>query len=180
MENKILHLLRIGKIEKAFARLYRNFGKVEAYILQNSGTKDEALDIFQDGLVLLYKKVNSSEWDETSHVEGFLVQSCKLLWQNELRKKKVRNNTDYDSFNGGENLTDELEYEAKLKTIEKVLTRIGKKCKDILTQFYLHRLKMPDIAKMFGFKTVQSAKVQKYKCMENARKLVGEFKIVEG
>ena len=65
---KITDWLREGKEEKAFSKLYSLFPKVEKYICLNSGSKDEALDIFQEGLILLDKK---SEQNKELHVDGF-------------------------------------------------------------------------------------------------------------
>jgi RNA polymerase sigma factor (sigma-70 family) len=172
-ENKIINYLQEGKQEKAFARLYKYFPKVEKHIVVNSGSKEEALDIFQDALVLLYQKVNAGEMKPDVKIDGFLINSCKLLWSNELRKKKVRKGDDSGLGNiQDEDELDELnEKETKFKIVDEALQRLGSKCKKILELFYYKSLSMDKIAKEFGYKSVKSAKVQKYKCMESARKL---------
>ena len=176
-ENKIINYLQVGKQDKAFARLYKYYPKVEKHILVNSGSKEEALDIFQDALVLLYQKVNAGELQEEVKIDGFLINSCKLLWSNELRKKKVRKGD--DSGLGGLKDEDELaeleEKENKFGIVDEALKKLGNKCKKILELFYYKSLSMDKIAKEFGYKTVKSAKVQKYKCMESARKLALEI-----
>lgn len=182
---KITNLLRNGKQEKAFSKLYKLFPKVEKYILLNSGSKEEALDIFQEGLILLYQK---SKADATIVVDGFLIKSCKFLWHNELRKKKVRSTGgDFESFrkNGTSttnsainNLAQDdsalqllIEKENKLIQVEEIVKQISKKCREIFELFYFKSMSMTQIAKRIGYKSVQSAKVQKYKCMEQARNL---------
>ncbi len=172
--NKIIHQLQNGEHEKAFERLYRYFPKMESYIRTNSGSKDEALDTFQDALIILYKKVQTLPADADIKVDGFLVNTCKLLWSNELRKKKVRQNS-------GDNLLEYLAYQDEIQAqidkeeqfvkVESIIKNIGDKCKDILVAFYYKNFSMEKIAKEFGFKTIQSAKVQKFKCMESARNL---------
>ena len=177
MEDKTIKLLQEGKVEKAFTKLYKYFPKVEKHICINSGSKEEALDIFQEALVLLYRKVTSKELKPGTSPEGFLVNTCKLLWNNELRKKKVRQGHLSDGLTSvvdSDNIQEKIRQEEQFKVIEKILHQLGKKCKTILTLFYFESLSMDKIAKRFGYKTVQSAKVQKYKCMENARKLVLE------
>ena len=168
---KITNLLRNGKQEKAFSKLYSLFPIVKKYILQNSGSNDEALDVFQEGLILLYKK---SKIDENLNLEGFLIQSCKFLWHNELRKKKVRvNDSEQTEFLTDDNSELELliEKENKLQKVEHIVKQISKRCRTIFELFYFKSLSMTEIAKKIGYKSVQSAKVQKYKCMEQARKL---------
>jgi RNA polymerase sigma factor (sigma-70 family) len=176
-ENKIINYLQDGKQEKAFARLYKYFPKVEKHILINSGSKEEALDIFQDALVLLYQKVNAGEMKPEVKIDGFLVNSCRLLWSNELRKKKVRsgNDSSLGGLKAAEDDKDHFEEEEKFNSIDSALKNLGNKCRKILELFYYKSLSMDDIAKEFGYKTVKSAKVQKYKCMESARKLALEL-----
>ena len=170
-DKKINSYFKSGHVEKAFSRLYTLFPKVEKYILQNSGSKSEALDIFQDGLVLLHQKaILKTPVD----YEGFLVQSCKYLWQNELRKKKVRfgDESALNQLVNNDDLNELIEREQKFTQIEQVLKMISEKCRTIFNLFYYKQLSMAEVAKAIGFKSVQSTKVQKYKCMEHARNLV--------
>lgn len=175
MDNsKIIIELKNGNHERAFRRLYRYFPKVEAHIKMNSGSKDEALDIFQDGLIVLYKKVKDLKPDSPIKVDGFLITACKLLWSNELRKKKVRKNSGEEGLATVEyedDIAEIIEKESKFKAIDDIIKKLGDKCKKMLEAFYYKRLSMDEIAKNFGYKTVQSAKTKKYKCMEHAREL---------
>lgn len=176
-DEKIIFYLQNGQHERAFTRLYKHFSKVERHILSNSGSKEEALDIFQDALVTLYKKVNSPDFDPKTKIVGFLIQTAKFLWSNELRKKKVRQGSD-DSKLGVLKYEDETdnvrEKEGKIQLIEEAIQKLGDKCKQILELFYFKSISMTVIAEKFGFKTVNSAKAQKYKCMERVRKMVLE------
>ncbi len=108
----------------------------------------------------------------------FLINTCKLLWSNELRKKKVRKNTGEEKLLNLE-YQDEIEIqllkENQFSIINQILEKLGKKCKDLLELFYYKSFSMEKIAKQFGYKSVQSAKTKKYKCMEQARKLALEF-----
>lgn len=168
--SKISDWLRDGKAEKAFTKLYGLFPKAEKYILQNSGSKAEALDIFQEALIILHQKHLT---DQSVKIEGFVLNTCRFLWQNELRKKKVRYG-DAEPLNNlvqVDGLEEILEQEQAFKSMEKVLIQISVKCREIFKLFYYQSLSMTEVAKKIGFKSVESAKVQKYKCMEHARNL---------
>jgi len=168
---KIKKLLLQGQIDKAFTKLYKLYPKVEKYVLINSGSKAEALDIFQEGLILLYNKTKTKQ-DFT--LDGFLIKSCKFLWQNELKKKKVRSGNSNQTekiIQDDSDLQNLIEKENKLIKLEKIIKQISKKCQEIFNLFYFKSMSMTEIAKKFGYKSVQSAKVQKYKCMEQARNL---------
>lgn len=178
-ESKIIHFLQHDMQDKAFRRLYKYYPKVEKHILINSGSKEEALDIFQDALVVLYQKVSDPKFsvDTEIKIDGFLINTCKLLWSNELRKKKVRKGDDsgLGSLEFEDDIAEQIEKEEKFKVMEDIIKKLGQKCKSILEMFYYKSSSMESIAKKFGYKTVKSAKVQKYKCMENARKLALEL-----
>ena len=167
---KLIELLTNGKQEKAFTYLYNSFPKVEKHILRNSGTKEAALDVFQEGLILLYRKINGKAIDNP---EAFLITTCHFLWKNELRKKKVRINTsdDVSSIEATDELDLLIEKENKLKQLEYIILSLGEKCKSIFELFYYQAFDMNSIANKLGYKNVQTAKVQKYKCMERARNL---------
>lgn len=167
---KLIELLTNGKQEKAFTYLYNSFPKVERHIKNNSGTKEEALDVFQEGLILLYRKVNDIQIENP---EAFLIKTCHFLWSNELRKKKVRINTtdEINQIEASEELEVLIEKENKLKQLENIILSLGEKCKSIFELFYYKAFDMNSIAKKLGYKNVQTAKVQKYKCMERARNL---------
>lgn len=176
-EGKIINYLRQDQQEKAFRRLYKYFPKVEKHILINSGSKEEALDIFQDALIILYQKVQTLDENSPIKIDGFLVNTCKLLWSNELRKKKVRtgNETGLATLEFSDDIQEQIEKEEKYQAVENIIKQLGAKCKSILLMFYYKKVSMDAIAKKFGYKSVKSAKAQKYKCMENARKLALEM-----
>jgi RNA polymerase sigma factor (sigma-70 family) len=63
------------------------------------------------------------------------------------------------------------EKEQKMKVLEKVLNQVTERCKKIFELFYFKKESMTEIAKKLEFSSVNSAKTQKYKCMEKAIKL---------
>ena len=56
--SKISGWLSAGEVNKAFSKLYQLLPKVEKYVVQNSGSKAEALDIFQEALIICTKSIN--------------------------------------------------------------------------------------------------------------------------
>ncbi len=167
---KIIELLTSGKQEKAFSYLYNSFPKVRKHIVTNSGTKEDALDIFQEGLIILYRKVNIQNIENP---EAFLIKSCHFLWNNQIRKNKNKLATTSETIDleAIDDLTEIIEKENKLKQLEHIVLSLGEKCKSIFELFYYQTLDMKSIAIKLGYKNVQTAKVQKYKCMERARNL---------
>ena len=103
----------------------------------------------------------------------YLYGINRLLWKNELRKKQFNKELEWKDtlILSNEELGINEEKEEKLKALEKVLDEISKRCREIFNRFYSRKESMKDIAMAMGFSSVNSAKTQKYKCMEQAIKL---------
>jgi RNA polymerase sigma factor (sigma-70 family) len=159
-----------NKALKSLYLLY--FDIIKSYILQNNGTEDDAKDIFQESLIIFYKKIKSGDLQLNCKIKTYIYSICKNKWLDKLRgaknhtrilQKEFGNNNNYELFN------DPLEGEEKMKTIEKLLNSISKDCKKVLHYFYYERLNMNDIAQKMGYKGEQSAKNKKLKCLKYIR-----------
>ena len=82
-DEKIIELLKVNKTDKAFYKLYADFPKVKKMILAKGGTKDDAQDIFQEALIILYKKVNESEFKLTSKIGTYVYSVSRFLWKDQ-------------------------------------------------------------------------------------------------
>jgi len=171
-DNKIIELLKIGKQNKAFLKLYKNYPQVEKLILSKGGAKEDAKDVFQEALIIFYEKVSNTEFKLTSAIGTYLYSVSRFLWKDELIKRKGKTAVEVDfEFTSEEESEFQLalEREAKFKQIESVLSQIGDKCLQLLKMFYYDGLKMKEIASKVGLKSEKIAKNQKYKCLERAK-----------
>jgi hypothetical protein len=57
------------------------------------------------------------------------------------------------------------------------VNRLGEKCRDILVQFYYFGQRLEKIAAEHGYRTIRSATVQKFKCLERLRKAVSHLSV---
>lgn len=72
-DQKLIELLQSNKTDKAFANLYKGYPKVEKLILSKGGTKADAQDVFQEALIVLYRKVTSTKFELTSQLSTYLI-----------------------------------------------------------------------------------------------------------
>ena len=170
-DDKLLTEFRKGRSEKAFSRLYKYYPKVEKLIRSKGGTKDDAQDIFQEGLIILYKKVLKPDFELTASLSTYLYSICRLLWSNELRKRKQSEPFDeaISETIDEEKLFGEIQHEQDLRLAESVLQQIGARCLELLKLFYYEALKMREIARLMKFSSEKVAKNQKYKCLQHAK-----------
>ena len=171
-DNKIIELLKVGKQNKAFLKLYKNYPQVEKLILSKGGSKEDAKDVFQEALIIFYEKVVNSEFQLTSAIGTYLYSACRFLWKDEHIKRKGKQSIaisfEFTSEEESE-FQEAIQREEKFKQVEQVLSQIGEKCLQILKLFYYDGLKMKAIALKVGSKSEKIAKNQKYKCLERAK-----------
>ena len=170
-DEKVIELIRQGKEEKAFIKLYKYFPKVENFVKTYGGTTQEAKDLFQDAIIIVHEKLKSNNLTLTATVETYLFSVCKYQWKDILKQKnKNVSISDSQEPNFENDFIDEIEYQNKLKKGEKALNAIGERCLHLIKLFYYEGLSMKEIAAKLRFKTVNVAKNQKYKCLERAKK----------
>lgn len=170
-QTELINLFRQDR-ESAFRQIYREaFPKVARLIAQRQGTLEEAKDVFQESLITLFEKCQTEELQIKGSVINYVVGMCRNQWSNYLRK--VHKEVLTDDFS-------EREYEEERDTernnipLLKYLEKAGQKCLDLLQAVYYFRYNMQEVAEEFGFRTVRSATVQKYKCMEKVRNEVAK------
>lgn len=177
-DKEIIKAIRKGRNEKPIKQLYQEYPKIKTLILKSGGTEEIAQEIFNDSLVLLIEKIRNPKFELTSKMTTYLYGINRFLMKNELRKQKKYN---YElEWNdtlilNQEDLAYDFEKEKQLTRLEKILDTISEKCKQIFRLFYYQKENMETIAKKLGFSSVNSAKTQKYKCIEKASKIAVEM-----
>ncbi|UKN00819.1 sigma-70 family RNA polymerase sigma factor [Paracrocinitomix mangrovi] len=175
-DEKIIAAIRNGKREAAIKELYKEYPKVRVNILSSGGDEEIAREIFHDSLILLMEKVSKKDFELTSKLSTFLYGINRFLWKNELRKRQRSPELEWKDtlILTADDVGYNEEKEEKIKALNHILNQVTEKCKQIFELFYFKKENMNTIAEKLGFTSVNSAKTQKYKCMEKAIKLAKE------
>ncbi|MFI5151096.1 MAG: RNA polymerase sigma factor [Bacteroidia bacterium] len=176
---EIIDLIRKREHHKAIEKLYDHFPKVKSLIRLKGGNVQDAGDVFQESLVIFCRKVSNPEFILTCSIGTYLYSISWHLWKDTLRKKNrsVSDPWKEASVNAEAETEEYLEKEKKYGYLDQVLTQIGDKCREIFKLYYFQKQSMEEIASVLGFGSEQSAKNQKYKCMEKARVMAKEMLI---
>ena len=165
-DNDILEHLQNDRYTKAVKGLYNCFPAVRQMVVSNSGNKEDAEDIFQDALLILYKKAKTGEFVLSSSIKTYIVAVAKNLWYAELRRKGKEVIT--EDFN--EPIEEPMiEQEQHFKRAEMAFNLLGEKCKQLLILFYFRKKSMQEVARTLEFSNEKVAKNQKYRCLEKAK-----------
>jgi RNA polymerase sigma factor (sigma-70 family) len=169
-DQKIIELIKQQQHDKVFKTLYVYFPVVKKMILANGGRSEDAEDIYQDALIVFYKKASEIDFKLTSSINTYLYSIARFMWMDQFKKqqKQVFVDIEKEQINEVEFITT-IETENQWKLAEKVISELGERCKELLLLFYFQSKKMKDIASKMGYNSENTAKNQKYKCLETAK-----------
>jgi RNA polymerase sigma factor (sigma-70 family) len=164
-----------NKDKNVIEAIYKaNYNAIQSLVLNNSGDINDAKDIFQEGMIVLYQKSILSDFTLNCLLKTYLYSVCKYLWLKKLQKTQRY----YDGFG----ITEEIIHvdedmdlhekkEADFVIMEDAMKKIGEPCKSLLEAYYIQKKSMQEIAAKFGYTNADNAKTQKYKCLLRLKKL---------
>lgn len=154
--------------ERALDYLYSKYYKMMTnIILSNSGTEQEAKDVYQDALIVLWQKVVSNQLVLTSKISTYLYSVCLNLWRKELERKSRLSNEEKDDVEYIDQESDE-----RSRIIRDCISKLGDTCKNILMYYYFDDMSMQDIADKLGMANTETVKTKKYKCKKRLDSLI--------
>ena len=144
------------------------------FILNNNGDEDDAKDVYQEGIIVLYNKIKTGNFELSSKLKTYIYSVCRRIWLKKLalQSKKTSNISDFEDVMAVEEEAEQ--HEEKDRQFEKMqaaLVHLGEPCKTIIQDFYINNLSMQDICEKFGYTNTDNAKTQKYKCLQRLKKL---------
>lgn len=160
---------------KAIERIYEeNFNTIQALIVNNNGSADDARDIFQETMIVLFEKVRSGSFELNCQLRTFLYSVARRLWLKRLQQQN-RYTSPGDSLESVVPVEEELrahdQRNAEFEMMDKAISNLGEPCKSLLEAYYLQKQNMQVIAANFGYTNADNAKNQKYKCLMRLKKI---------
>lgn len=158
----------------AFGKLYEaNFYKISRFVQNNSGSKSDAEDVFQDAMLVLVEKLRQEDFQLTASINTYVYAICKNLWFKKLRDSnfKLSLETIKDS-DFQDSITDTIENEKSyLDILKGYLTKITVHCNRLIQDIFFNGASIDDIQIKYGYSSSHNAQNQKYKCVEQLRKV---------
>jgi RNA polymerase sigma factor (sigma-70 family) len=164
--------------EAALGELYKtHYPMVVNLICSNSGTEQEAKDIYQEAVIAFYERAQQPDFVLTCKIKTYLYAVCRRLWLKRLAEKKRFSFTipETETFGGVEaEMNAAEEKELSFRRMGDSLYALGEPCRSIIEDFYIHNFSMEIIGEKFGYTSADNAKNQKYKCLQRLKKLFFE------
>ena len=72
----------------AVETIYReNYLVIQAFVIKNNGNPDDARDIFQEAMIVLFEKARSGSFILSCQLQTYLYSVCRRLWLKRLQKQ---------------------------------------------------------------------------------------------
>lgn len=147
---------------------------VQHLILNNNGSVDDAADVFQETMIVLYEKANAPLFELNCQLKTFIYSVARRIWLKKLQKQQ-KYSLVTDDFEPLVAVEEDWELHNKkqeqFSIMELALEKIGEPCKGLLEAFYYGKKNMNEIAEDFKYTNADNAKTQKYKCLVRLKKL---------
>lgn len=174
----LIESLRSGKgMDEAIKAVYRDhFESLSWFVLNNSGNRQDAEDIFQEVVVSFIELVQKNKFRGESSVKTFLFSMNRHAWLNELKRR-------------GRAELRELKYEKEQDKAEmdvshlimgkeannqvmQLVEQLGEICKKILVMFYYENLSMKEILEGLEYGNEQVVRNKKHKCLKQLEQMI--------
>jgi RNA polymerase sigma factor (sigma-70 family) len=161
--------------KKAVETIYRlNYSTVQSLIINNNGSADDAKDIFQEAMIVLYEKARSGNFELNCQIKTYVYSVARRLWLKKLQQASRYGGditTAENTVPVEEDLEDHQRRDNEFGMMEKAMDGLGEPCRSLLEAFYLRKQNMQEIASAFGYTNAENAKTQKYKCLVRLKKV---------
>lgn len=158
----------LSKNPKVVKAIYSEFApRIQRMVASHGGTKEDARDVFQEALVVIWRKARVDGFELTSSFYSYLYGICFYTWQRE--KKKKDNNTvtlaPGTELKDNQDIEKELEISERRKLFKQHLDKMDDSCQRVLRIFFAG-VKMQDIADKVGVDNEHAARNRKYRCQK--------------
>lgn len=145
-------------------------------VTKNNGSEEDAEDIFQDSLLIVFKKIKANELELSCSFRTYIYSVSRNLWLQKLSKRKQYTSefSDIESYITmpeyalSEKNQEELE---KFRLYQQHFLSLSNDCQKVLMLF-MKKIPLREIAVEMGYKTEKYAKTRKYLCKEELKKRI--------
>lgn len=150
------------------------FPIIEGYVIHNHGNRDQAKDVFQDAILVVYNRIRSGKLILTCKFGTYLYAICKNIWMQEQKKyllhaEKLRQ---YPmEVNDPGPADDPLLQTHLTQLFNKHFDELSTDCQKILSM-YFNNFTVDDIRSAMNYKDLHHAADRKYRCKKSLIKRI--------
>ena len=147
---------------------------IEGFVIHHHGNREQAKDVFQEAMIIVYKKIREGDLELTCKFGTYLYAICKNVWIQERKKyqlhaEKLRNQPLVVNDPGPDE--DPLLQNHLTELFNKHLNELSKDCQKILTMFFNNHT-VEEIRDDMNYKDLHHAADRKYRCKKSLIKRI--------
>jgi RNA polymerase sigma factor (sigma-70 family) len=167
-DKQLVNAIKNGD-KDAMVQLYKdNYVSVRNYILKNNGNHDDAEDVLQDAIIVVWEKIQNDSLELKAKLSTFIFAVVKNQWLKRLNK--LGRQVGMDGVNT-EKMTDQKEEISSMdkQLVVDMMQELGDKCKELLTLYYFDGLDMNSIAERMEYNNSDTVKAKKHQCFKQLK-----------
>jgi RNA polymerase sigma factor (sigma-70 family) len=166
-------------IEETIRSLYRDhYLRLSRYILVNSGSEQDAEDIFQEVIVAFIELVRKDRFRGESTIGTFLYSMNRHAWLNELKRRGRADHREKNYEKGRGTIetdaSDAISQREESSAVAALVASLSEVCRKILTMYYYDNLSMKEILAATNYENEQVVRNKKYKCLKQLEQMLDE------
>lgn len=157
------------KDNRVLRYIYKSyFPAIAKLVLSNSGNEDDAKDIFQEALIVVFRNIREKpDFKLGSNPQTYLYSIARLLWLQQLRnsrnsEKNLKENHSYVDFEDPKPVNQQ---DLKYSLYQKAFLKLPPDCQQII-KMTNEGISQVKIAEKLGFKSENYIKKRKHYCKE--------------
>lgn len=152
---------------KVIAFLYSEyFHTVRHLVIKNSGNKDDANDVFQEVLIIFFRKLKEPAFELTSSLHTYLYSIARYIWLKELENRRkfssLEDTMESALIDTGE-IIDIIERNDRLRLYREKFEQLSNDCKRVINMF-LNNVPIREITRLMGYSSEQHTKNRRFRC----------------
>ncbi|MEE4256063.1 MAG: sigma-70 family RNA polymerase sigma factor [Bacteroidales bacterium] len=171
IEESLLEGIRLHDSDTLEYIYKKFFPSVSAFVNSNSGSDDDARDVFQEAIVAIYRRVSDDNFAITCSFKTYVYAIVKNLWLKELEKRKasgVKLNVEGEFEVADEQPIEGSFFDPKserFKLYQKHFLTLSEDCQKVLRLFFAKQ-SLIEISQTMGYGSEKYAKKRKFQCKE--------------
>ncbi len=150
------------------------FPLIEGFVIHHSGSREQAKDVFQEGMIIAYKKIRDEDLELTCKFSTYLYAICRNVWIQEKKKyqlhaEKLRHHPLMVHDPGPDE--DPLLQKHLTDLFYKHFNQLSEDCQKILSMFFANHT-VDEIRESMNYKDLHHAADRKYRCKKSLIKRI--------
>jgi len=171
IEESLLEGIRLNDTD-TLEYIYKKFyPSIKNFIILNSGAEDDAKDIFQECIIVIYRRLKKEKnFAISCSFKTYMFSISKNLWLKEIERRKIeqvkiRNTEEFEVVDCemGESVSSSVE--DRFKLYQNHYLSLSKDCQQVL-RLFMEKVSLKEIARIMGYASEKYAKKRKYQCKE--------------